>query len=78
MSVNTRAALRKIRTQWGGDSPGHRLCLAIFEGAVSNYRAEENRRYLLGDIIHAQLCGVDPDWIRSVLRRCGIDLEATE
>lgn len=31
-------------------------------------------RYLMGDMWHASLCDVDPDWIRRTIRMAGFDL----
>jgi hypothetical protein len=32
------------------------------------------RWYLSGSMWHAQICGIDPDWIRTQLTRAGIDI----
>jgi len=77
-----RALVRKIGHQFP-DKPEARLMLAIFAGALndlitnqSGYEVEAARRqaaeYLSGDIWHAQICGVDPEWIRYQLKTAGI------
>lgn len=38
---------------------------------------EDARRYLSGDMWHALLCGVDPEWIRLQLRIAGFEYKET-
>jgi len=77
-----RALVRKIGHQFP-DKPEARLMLAIFASALNDlitnqrgFEAEAARRkaaeYLMGNIWHAQICGVDPDWIRYQLKTAGI------
>lgn len=59
-------------------SPEGRLFFAIVEKAIldltdkSATLRKDAERYLRGDIIHAQLCGVDPEWIRRVCLKHGV------
>ena len=68
-----RAALRRIRAQFPA-TPEGRLMFAVVDKAVwdSLYRhtwyGESAVRYLEQDLSHAELCGVDPEWIRETLR----------
>ncbi len=78
-------AIKRISYQFQ-DTPLHRLMLGVVATAIDDLEkgnhpyASENqkrigrqaKRYLLGEIIHAQLCGVDPEWIRDTLRTLGL------
>ena len=37
------------------------------------FHVDSAREYLSGEMWHAEICGVDSDWIRSVLDKAGID-----
>lgn len=62
--ISNEAAILKISTQFP-ECPEGKLCLAIIKTAIH----DRDSRFLSGDMWPAQLCGVDPDWIRLVLRR---------
>ena len=72
------AALRKIRPQFG-TTPEHRLCFAILEQAVNDLPTMHGsaylsaRRYLADKIYHAEICGVNSEWLRNVLIKTGVD-----
>lgn len=77
-----RALVRKIGCQFP-DNAEARMMLAIFAGALNDlitnrtgFEVEAARRqaaeYLAGSIWHAQICGVDPEWIRYQLKTAGI------
>lgn len=38
-----------------------------------NEAKESARDYLNNDLIHAEICGIDPEWIRRVLTKCGLE-----
>ena len=71
------AAIKKIRTQFNVEVPEMRLCFSIVEQAIRDLAAEEHShresaaKYLHGGIMAAELCGVEPDWIKSVLINTG-------
>lgn len=78
-----RALVNKISCQFP-DTPEGRLMCAVINIALSdlitNRRGHDvdiNRnnakRYLNGDMWHALVCGVDPDWIRLQLKIAGFD-----
>lgn len=77
-SFRCGAANKKIRTQFR-DTPEHKLCYAVVEQAINDLcDAKEERsakRYLIGEIVHAELCGVDSDWVRRVILKCGLSLD---
>jgi len=78
-----RALVNKIGCQFP-NTPEARLMLSIINIALSDlitnrrgteverYR-EDARRYLSGDMWHALVCGVDPEWVRLQLRIAGFD-----
>lgn len=82
-----RALVNKIGCQFP-HTPEARLMLSVINIALSDlitnrrgveierYR-EDARRYLSGDMWHALVCGVDPEWIRLQLRIAGIDYRET-
>lgn len=43
------------------------VCSAILDLSEENHR-ESAKQYLKGEMIHAQMIGLDPDWIRSTLK----------
>lgn len=74
---NINAAIKKIGFAFG-DSPEEKLFFKIVAHAIHDLRSSEHHRsaknYLRGDIVHAQACGVDADWIRRVLKDAGVKL----
>lgn len=78
-----RALVKKIGCQFP-DTPEGRLMLSVINIALSDlitnrggteverYRADA-RRYLSGEMWHALVCGVDPEWVRLQLRIAGFD-----
>ena len=79
--VMRNAAIKKIRTQFG-DTPEHKLMFAIVEQAIKDLNSrvicdrKSAEQYLKNEIPHAELCGVDSEWVRRVLKKCGTDLGA--
>lgn len=75
------SACKKIAYQFDTiDSPEARLMAEVFIQAVRDGFATDNKadadeaqRYLDGPMPHVQLLGVDPEWVRSVLQRIGLD-----
>ena len=65
-----RAALYKIRSQFPAIPEGQLMC-AIINGAIVDLSSTKYRleaiRYLQGDMVHAEIAGVDAGWIRGVL-----------
>lgn len=79
------ALINKIRCQFP-DTPEARLMLAVINIAlvdlISNRRGteiERNRdnaaRYLSGEMWHALVAGVDPEWIRLQLKTAGFNIQ---
>ena len=62
---------RKVSPQFP-NTPDGRLMFVVVAQAVSDLQNSQNRydanKYLQGRMIHAEVCGVDPQWIRNVLR----------
>ena len=58
--------------------PESLLCFAVLRQAISDYALRKGehqasaRWYLLGDMPHAQLLGLSPGWIRSLMDSRGI------
>lgn len=75
-----RAALKKLGTQVY-ETPHARLMFAVFSQAIadahefsavpleSDLRSAET--YLRGDLPHLDLCGIDPEYARRVMRLAG-------
>jgi len=81
------ALVKKISCQFPDTAEG-RLMLAVVNIALSDLitnrrgteieRYRENAaRYLSGDIWHALVAGVDPEWIRLQLKIAGFDIGGT-
>lgn len=81
-SNNTKARLayqlgKKISYQFP-DSPEGRLWAAVVRQAIQDLCGRTNIarnhavRYLFGRVIVAEMCGVDPDWIRSQVKKAGL------
>ncbi len=79
-------AARKLRPQFPDSNEG-RFMLSIIESAIkdavkSNRYVKDNQHgitaksYLRGEILHAEICGVSPDWIRMILKKLNINLTA--
>jgi hypothetical protein len=80
-----RALVNKIGCQFP-DTPEGRLMLSVINIALSDlitnrrgteverYRVDA-RRYLSGEMWHALVSGVDPEWIRLQLRIAGFDFK---
>lgn len=82
-----RALIRKISYQFP-DCPEGRFMLAVIavalndlitnrEGGEYEIYREAAARYLRGEMWHAHIAGVDPDWIRAQLARAGIDISGS-
>jgi len=69
-------AIRRVFPPW----PEAQLCYAVIEQAVKDacsyspgHRLYDGAvYYLAGDLPHAALCGVDPDYVRRLLRESGL------
>jgi len=66
--------LHKIRSAFNTSIAEHKLMLAIIEAAihdlyVSSYVSNRKSaiKYLSNEIVHAEICGVDSDWIRRII-----------
>lgn len=79
--------VKKIGCQFPDTAEG-RLMLAVINIAltdlITNRRGPEMeryrdnaKRYLSGDMWHALVAGVDPEWIRLQLKIAGFDIEVT-
>ena len=68
---DTSAAISKISMQFRPE-PYHRLMCAIVCTAIHDLSRKDARilaiDYIENDLIHAELCGVNSDWVRRVLR----------
>lgn len=68
---------RKIGYQFPG-SPGGKLMFAIVRQSIIDLNSKSYHNgaahFLAGEMSPALLCGVDPEWIRLVLKRAGIKL----
>ena len=82
LELAQRAANKMIRHQFTGD-PHNRLMCAIIERAILDLTPDtknwmsHNRAatFLNGPIKPAVLCGLEPEWVRKVIRKCGIPLK---
>ncbi len=80
LSESKRAvlAIRKIRPQFPVDKPEGKLMFAIVESAIRDafgirkIEIRSGNLYIRSSMPHAQICGVDPDWIRSVLKKLNL------
>ena len=72
-SMKARMVMRKIAPEFPL-CPEGRLMFAIVECAMREYANGNGqcRHYLAGSIPHAAICGLDPDWIRHVMNKCGL------
>lgn len=75
-----KAIAWKIRPQFL-EKPEGKFMFAIVERALADIGdfkcladVRSACRYLNNDLIHAELAGVDPQWIREVISRAGIKL----
>lgn len=75
--VNSRVAMRRIKFQFSG-TPEGKLMYAILNGALLDLEdkshKDQAKYYLNGPMIHAELAGVNPTWIRETLHKCGVVL----
>lgn len=74
-AVMEAAAIKKLKTIFN-DTPEHKLCFAILRQAIQDLRVKKYRssalNYLNGPLVHAEVCGVDPEWVRHVLKVCNV------
>ncbi len=74
---NLKGALRRIRYQFP-DYPESNLMYSVVERAVLDLQSRNEgysaAKYLSGDIFHAEIIGIDSDWVRQTLRTAGVDL----
>jgi len=66
---------REIKSEFG-KSPEEKLFFAIVERAIYDACVDGYygaRSYLSGYIPHAEMCGVDSDWIRRVIKKVGLE-----
>lgn len=79
-ALRARAAARKIEQQFP-ETPEAKLMFAVIYRALSDAyirrgkgHVAEARRFLFRNpIVHAELCGVDTEWIHKVLRDGGLE-----
>lgn len=87
LSEKVRLAFKKIQTQFGSyrnpgefvyKSPEHKLMAHVIRVALYDLNTKQHNQsaktYLNGSMWHAQLCDVDPDWIRLVIKRVGLEI----
>lgn len=69
------AVLRKIKLQFP-DTPSGSLMYSIIAQAVRDLFTKSGResavKYLHSDMIHAEVCGVNPAWIKRLLKQAGV------
>jgi hypothetical protein len=69
-ATDERAASKKVSSEFP-KSPEGRLMFEIVALAINDLNKVQHRHsaimYLLGPMPHAEICGVDPDWIRRIL-----------
>ena len=75
-SVRVKMALRKIGKQYP-KTPTGKLFFAILAKAIDDltmprYRKEAIRYLSTNEVMACELCGVDSDWVRSVLIKLGL------
>jgi len=74
---NERLALHAIKPQFP-DWPESQLMFAVIKQAVidlsNKYEHDKAVRYLNGDMMQAEMCGIEPRWIRETLIKCGVKL----
>jgi len=81
-SIKSNALLagRKIRSVFP-ETPYGKLFRAVVEQAMLDCNSNEDgarsmaRHYLCGRMPHAELCGVDADYVRRIMRATGVDLQ---
>ena len=65
-----------------GDKPEHRLMLSVVQkalmdaaGPYSSWTEKDGAKmYFKGHMPHAELCGVDSEWIRSKIEKYGMEI----
>lgn len=70
-NLPARLVAAKIQPQFPATPEGQLMFAVVRQALVDALGAEHDptaTHYLLGSIPHAALCGVDSDWIRSVMR----------
>ena len=74
---NERLALHVIKPQFP-DWPEAQLMFAVIRQAVVDLTKKNLRieaaRFIQGNLYYAELCGLDPQWIRETLVKCGVKL----
>lgn len=69
---NARIAISKLRHLFDDDEKLHKLWFSVLELAIldlfNRYEKDKAKRWLEGPMDNMQLTGVDPDYIRRVLR----------
>jgi len=78
IKARVRMVLHKLSPLTPQDACG-RLIWAVVEQAVRDLAwnavvADEAKRYLRGPLWHASLVGIDPEYVRRVIRQVGIEL----
>jgi len=87
-TLAAKLACKKIICQFK-NTPEEMFFYAIIEQAIRDYskglqskaspleivNSGTAKYYLANDIIHAEMCDVDSEWIRIVLKKCGLDVE---
>lgn len=79
--TRVNAVVRHLKPHFQ-DSDESQLMLAVVVMAIKDLFYETERRrasiYLNGPIPHAQACGVNPEWVRRLLKYYDIDLDDTQ
>jgi len=76
----SRIIEKKIRTLFP-ETPEAKLMLAIVVRAVQDastgkgVKSAAGKSYLRGNMPHAEICGVNPGWIRRVIKKVGLSIE---
>lgn len=78
IKAKVRLVLHKLSPMTPEDASG-KLIWAVVEQAVRDLAwnadvADEAKKYLCGPMWHASLVGIDPDYVRRVIRQVGIEL----
>ena len=73
-----KLAMKKIGPQfpWKGRLMWGIVSRAIVDVAEDRGAGGSARRYLRGPMPHAVMCDVNPDWIRSVIGKIGLEIDA--
>ena len=81
--ATVRGVLDKVAKQVD-DVPEYRLYFAVFAQTARDFvsdpiragvkQKDEAREYLKGDLPHLSAIGIDPDWVRMLFKKAGVEL----